>query len=105
MINSTTKAPRNLKDGSVIPTGTKVSITFDRTRPFVALVTLPDGRTIHAKAIALMAWVKEFPRYTDADVTDAMYDGICPSLRGYDVEPDGWDEEGSPSILLALGVI
>lgn len=32
-------------------------------------------------------------------------DGICCSIAGNNVEPDGWDSEGSPSWLLALGLI
>lgn len=35
----------------------------------------------------------------------ASDDGICPSVGGKRVEPDGWDENGSPSWLLALGMI
>ncbi len=32
-------------------------------------------------------------------------DGVCQSVGGKRVEPDGWDENGSPSWLLALGMI
>lgn len=32
-------------------------------------------------------------------------DGVCDSIRGCRVEPDGHDDHGYPSWLLALGVI
>ena len=32
-------------------------------------------------------------------------DGVCQSVLGERVEPDGWDSYGSPSWLLALGMI
>lgn len=34
-----------------------------------------------------------------------MFDGVAESTAGNTVEPDGWDDEGSPSWLLALGMI
>lgn len=32
-------------------------------------------------------------------------DSVCPSITGYDVEPDGHDPDGAPSWLLILGFI
>jgi hypothetical protein len=32
-----------------------------------------------------------------------MFDGVCESLDGYQVEPDGYSEDGYPSWLIALG--
>jgi hypothetical protein len=105
MIQSTTTTKQLLKDGTTISKGTKVSVSFDQDRPHVARITLPSGKVVTTKAIRLMNFVTGFVRYTQHDVNNAMCDDICPSLRGYDVEPDGWDEEGSPSLLMALSLI
>src|SRR4029077_2690303 len=34
-----------------------------------------------------------------------VWDSVCKSVFGTDVEPDGWSYDGIPSWLLALGVI
>lgn len=34
-----------------------------------------------------------------------VIDSVCESLEGEEVEPDGFDEDGAPSWLLALGLI
>ena len=34
-----------------------------------------------------------------------MFDGVCESLDGYQVEPDGYSPDGYPSWLIALGWI
>jgi len=34
-----------------------------------------------------------------------VYDGIALSIMGHNVEPDGIDPDGSPSWLMALGMI
>ena len=34
-----------------------------------------------------------------------VFDSVVESVFGYDVEPDGWDSEGSPSWLLVLGLV
>lgn len=40
-----------------------------------------------------------------ADLHRIVLDSMCPSITGYDVEPDGHDPDGAPSWLLALGLI
>jgi len=32
-------------------------------------------------------------------------EGYCKSLYGHKVEPDGWDHQGSPSMMIVLGMI
>lgn len=38
-------------------------------------------------------------------LSEWVHDGICDSILGERVEPDGIDEHGSPSWLLAMGMI
>jgi alpha-amylase/alpha-mannosidase (GH57 family) len=46
---------------------------------------------------------KEIP---DTDqLTEWVHDSMCESILGENVEPDGIDEHGSPSWLLAMGMI
>lgn len=51
-------------------------------------------------------------RITSAFKTPSMkslekwtFDSVCKSVTGKRVEPDGWSDDGSPSWLLALGMI
>jgi len=39
------------------------------------------------------------------EIEDAVCDSVCLSIGGETVEPDGWDSNGAPSWLLALGLI
>jgi hypothetical protein len=39
------------------------------------------------------------------ELEDAVNDGVCESILGERVEPDGHDEHGSPSWLLSMGMI
>ena len=38
-------------------------------------------------------------------IQEWVYDSVCESVLGYQVEHDGFDHEGSPSWLLVLGII
>lgn len=39
------------------------------------------------------------------ELEESANDGVCQSIAGETVEPDGYDEHGSPSWLLALDMI
>ena len=34
-----------------------------------------------------------------------VFDSVCETLEGENIEPDGWDCEGCPSWLLVLGLV
>lgn len=42
---------------------------------------------------------------SEAELAEAVSDGVCPTVTGDDVEPDGYGPDGAPSWLLALGLI
>ncbi len=96
------KSPLALKDGSVLPKGVSVDVFILEDRPTVAI--LKDGsREIKIRAANLHRYFKEFkPCVASERMATAS---IVPSLTGAKVEPDGWDEFGFPSILLAAGMI
>lgn len=48
---------------------------------------------------------EEFVEVTMDMIQEAMMDGECLSMTGDTVEPDGWDSEGFPSILMAAGIM
>ncbi len=81
-----------LKDGSTLPKG--LPVTFDTTAPWICTV---DGRRVRVSSA--------FPRPDQEELEEMSNDGVCVSVAGHQVEPDGWDSHGSPSWLLALGMI
>lgn len=94
------------KDGTSWKEGTEVIIEVPRDNPSMALLTRTSDmqvRKIHS--LNLSSYFEEFEPFGMSDVEEAMMDSVCPSLTGDSVEPDGWDSEGFPSILLASGLI
>jgi hypothetical protein len=89
-----TKHPIPLKDGTSLPAGSEVS--WSAGKATVA------GRRVSALGAAKALGI-ESP--TDEELNHWVCDSIVDSVLGYRVEPDGCDEEGSPSWLLALGLI
>ena len=94
------------KDGSVWTDGTQVHVCVEHDRPMIAYrsqVEFPlEVKKVHS--VNLYKWFDEFEQYSMSDIEEAVMDGRCPSLTGQDVEPDGWDSEDFPSLLLAAGM-
>ena len=87
-----------LKTGQVLPKG--LSVTFNREIP--RLCTVFDPSTNHNYVVRVTS---AFPRpEMDDDFQSGLMDGICESVLGNPVEPDGWSFDGSPSWPLALGI-
>lgn len=100
--------PIKFKDGTEWPAGTPVHVQAMRERPSMSIIKKTvvndpavDVRRVHS--VNLYLWFAEFPMFTPEDVDAAMMADICPSLTGESVEPDGWDSNGFPSLLLAVG--
>jgi len=93
------------KDGSAWTNGTPVIITVNQDRPTLAILeNLNTGDIKKVHSYKLHIWFAEFQTISDEELQIAVFDGTCPSLTGENVEPDGWDSEGMPSILLACGI-
>jgi hypothetical protein len=80
--------------------GSKVNVSFDGTK----MIVEQGGVTIKASA-------RKYPGYFGGKVPSMrtlegyVYDSICKSVTGKTCEPDGYGSDGSPSWLLALGMI
>jgi hypothetical protein len=99
------KKSATLKSGLIIPKGTKATIQMDPNNPMIVHLS-GAGFDFKSRSASLH---KYFPGFVnpyeiigDPDEFDSC---IVPSLTGEDVEPDGYDDKGFPSVLLALGMI
>lgn len=86
-----------LKTGEVIPAG--LPVTFIQGEPSRVLV---QGERPEPYRVRTTSAFKA-PSLAKLELWDE--EGICKSVAGHRVEPDGWDHVGTPSWLLALGVI
>lgn len=96
-----TKYDIKLKTGEVISAGTFVTlrpmdrlcevITVEKTYKFTWLTV---ATKILGKTIPINRTLEKY-----------IYDGICKSINGKTVEPDGVDSDGFPSWLIVMGMI
>lgn len=93
----TTEKSIKLKNGQTLPAG--LPVTFDQKKPHVALVhgDRPEPYRVQPAAA--------FTKPTIEELEEMVCDGQCLSVAGNTTEPDGWCHEGSPSWLMALGMI
>lgn len=88
-----------LKKGGVIPKGLQVDVRASALHPLLAAVETPDGQayTLKYKSVIKPPSVKTLEKWE--------YEGFSKTPAGKKTEPDGYDEDGFPSWLLALGYI
>jgi hypothetical protein len=107
----TTKRDFTSKKGIIIKAGEIVTVKFDvkgkdgvrDENPFLASyvsLNTTDNRRI---AMRLTSSGIKLPSQNKLELWS--WDSVCKSVFGTDVEPDGWSYDGSPSWLLALGLI
>ena len=87
-----------LKDGSTLAKG--LPVTFQKDLPSRCFIQT-DYRLEPYRVRVTSAF--KVPSITTMQKWDN--EGFCKSIGGQKVEPDGWDCDGSPSWMLALGVI
>lgn len=85
------------KSGEILPKGSPV--TFQEDHPSICLV---QGVRAEPYKIRVSS---AFKAPDMEELSEEGCDGVCMSVAGYPTEPDGWCEAGSPSWLLALGLI
>jgi hypothetical protein len=90
--------------GIDVPAGTEVEVTVPKEHPTIAILEIGEHK-IRSRSASLYTKFAEFQEFTMDDMQEAVGDGTSPSLTGDIVELDGWDSEGFPSILLAMGLI
>lgn len=86
------------KSGEVLPKGSPVSFVGEDA-PHVCLV---QGVRLEPYRVRITS-VFQSPSLEELE--EQSNDGVCDSILGERVEPDGYDEHGSPSWLLALQLI
>lgn len=93
-----------LKNGTTIPRGTRCTVSFNRS-PVCTIQPegFPPCRVGCSRLPVFFA--DDFSRPDTAELEAAVEDGLCRSVMNETVEPDGYDEHGAPSWLLALGLI
>jgi hypothetical protein len=92
-----TKFPIKLKDGSTLPAG--LPVTFIPNRASVCLV---QGERVEPFKVRVSS---AFKAPTVKTMEKWCNNGIAKSIGGKNVETDGWDEKGTPSWVLAAGLI
>jgi hypothetical protein len=99
-----------MKDGFVLPRGTRLRLTFFN-KPYVChiqeVIARPNSNwpIWTLRITSLPRYCSDFVAPTLEELEEQAADGIVDSVAGYGVEPDGYDQEGSPSWMLALGLI
>ncbi len=86
-----------LKTGDVLPAG--LPVTFIEENNTSCLV---QGDRLEPYMVRITS---AFHMPSMEELEEAANDGVCPSILGETVEPDGRDEHNAPSWLLALGMI
>ena len=87
-----------LKDGGKVPIGSPI-IAFDKEYPTICHIQLDDGRIVKCRIRSVLK------QPTKVLLERWAMDSVCESVLGNTVEPDGRDEHGAPSWLLAMGMI
>lgn len=87
-----------LKDDTAIPCGTVLTFVRHGEMPTVGIFNL-NGRDIKMRyrSIIKNPGLRSLEKWSN--------DGICKSVFGAKVEPDGYGTNGEPSWLLAMGMI
>lgn len=91
-----------LKSGEILPVGTTGTIHWKEGVWTQFCFTTLEREYVFSNTV-LPKFGFEIPDIEE--LGEAVHDGQCESVFGDTVEPDGWDSEGSPSWLLALGMI
>lgn len=111
-MKTTNKKEIKLKSGSVYSVGQEFDIKMtDNDGIALAYPTygIGDGKPIRVPANRLHEFFKGFVKVSVNKVAKFMEEmestGVCQSLTGETVEPDGIDQHGFPSILRAAGYV
>ena len=107
-MNTTTKKSFTSKKGVTINASERVSVPFNvkgkasqEFLPNYIRLTTEDGRRVITRnfkgAGVRVPSMKRLEHW--------VCDSVCDSVFGNQVEPDGWDHEGSPSWLLVFGLV
>jgi len=109
MIATLTKDARTKADNLLGKVGETVEIKVSHSNPTVAFLTFKSGHGRMQTASLARFFSNDFTPITDDTILEALLaaanESRCRSITGATVEPDGWDDKGMPSILLACCLI
>jgi hypothetical protein len=89
-----------LQSGDIIPAGTKLDISIPKDKPFMAYCS--DKKHVFIMpSLGLHRFFEDFHKFP---VKNMLKSKSSISLIGKEVNEDGWDENGFPSVHLA-GII
>jgi hypothetical protein len=95
--------------GHIIPKGTPCSILFgtlnDEWYLRASGLTDKNGTPTHFSIITKKVTQFFEPPSLEELQSEDFNNGTCPTVLGHTVEPDGIDQDGSPSWFRALGLI
>ena len=95
-----------LKSGKSLQVGQRAIVNIQKNKPHVAEVYIGEEfEKFTFKSADLQYFLEGFQEIVVEAVAPMVFCSVVPSLIGNDVEPDGWDSEQMPSILLALKLI
>lgn len=96
-----------LRDRTFIEKGTEVTVVFDPNRPSLALLKIETRpEPVKVSTIHLHDYLEGFKMPPSrAQLAKWLASGRCQSVRGQSVAIDDWDQYGSPSWLLVLGLV
>jgi hypothetical protein len=98
------------KSGITIPTGTTINIFFSEKNTRQAKFVF-NGATLGLridnlhKTVKGTKGVKFRPAPSLKTLEKQNFDGVCTTVTGHRVEPDGFGPDGTPSWNLVLGII
>ena len=106
----TTKADITSKKGVIIAKGTKVTLSWKdkdgKERASFTRLTDDSGNSVLVSTENLPTKVSGVTNAPSiATMEKWSNNGIAKSILGAKTEPDGWDSDGSPSWMLAMGMI
>jgi len=97
------------KMGTELLRGEKVVVVFPRDRAdFTYIFSADDPKRLNklmVQTVNLHKYVRGATKTPSMNSLEKMSDGIAKSVLGKRVEPDGYDQYGSPSWLLVIGLI
>ena len=98
-------AEMKLKSGETFPVGASFTLKFIEDKP--TLVELHGLREtpVTVRITSLHKYTTGFKVPSMATMEKWMYDAVAKSVTGKRCEPDGHGDDGSPSWLLAVGLI
>lgn len=96
-MKTTTQKEIKMKSGEIVPKGAEVSFIAGKDH-----LCLVQGNRAEPYKVGISS---AFKSPSLEELEEWVNDGVCESILGERVEPDGHDEHGSPSWLLALSMI